>query len=174
MSADRREVLYRSPLGPIGLAFDSRLRRVRLLEDGSPDGSGAAPETGNRFVRALDGYFAGGEVGISLSALDLSGRTEFQRDICRALIRVPRGELLSYGELARAVDRPGAARAVGQALARNPVPIFVPCHRVVRADGGLGGFSGGPGWKRALLRAEGHRIHEGRVVSAASAEMTTP
>jgi len=165
MSAGRREVIYSSPLGPIGLWFDSRLARVRLL-DAVPAGA-AAFEPGSRFVRALDRYFAGGDVDVSLSAIDLSGRTGFQRDIYEALIQVPRGAVVGYGELARAADRPGGARAVGQALARNPAPIFVPCHRVVKADGGLGGFSGGPGWKKGLLRAEGHRIRDGRVARCA-------
>lgn len=85
--------------------------------------------------------------------LDVRG-SQFQRRVWAALARIPEGETHSYGELARAVGRPGAARAVGQACAANPVPVLVPCHRAIRSDGSLGGFQGGLDRKRALLACE--------------------
>ncbi|MBI3947979.1 MAG: methylated-DNA--[protein]-cysteine S-methyltransferase [Armatimonadetes bacterium] len=87
--------------------------------------------------------------------VDLSACTGFQRRVLESCARVPAGQVITYAELARRVGQPGAARAVGGALARNPVPILVPCHRVARADGGLGGFIAGLDWKRRLLRLEG-------------------
>lgn len=91
--------------------------------------------------------------------LDLDDQgTPFQRSVWSALRHIPYGELISYGDLARRVGRPGGARAVGQANGRNPIPIVVPCHRVVASGGGLGGFSAGLPVKRHLLAIEGARV----------------
>lgn len=98
-------------------------------------------------------HFAGTRRRFELD-LDLVG-TPFQIEVWEALREIPWGETISYGELARRVGRPGGARAVGGANGRNPLPVVVPCHRVIAADGGLGGFSSGLPVKRALLRFEG-------------------
>ena len=90
--------------------------------------------------------------------VDLSFATDFQRDIYSTLREVPPGETITYGELASFAGHPGKARAVGMAMAKNPAPIFVPCHRVVPASGGLGGWSGPEGWKEWLLRHEGATV----------------
>ena len=87
--------------------------------------------------------------------LDFSGGTPFQQRVWQALRAIPLGETRSYGELAHAVGAARAARAVGAACGANPVPLLVPCHRVLAANGKLGGFSGGPEWKPRLLRREG-------------------
>jgi len=87
--------------------------------------------------------------------LDLSRGTDFQRAVWAALRRIARGETRTYGELARQLNRPDAARAVGRACGANPVPLLIPCHRVLATGGKLGGFSGGLKWKRRLLAAEG-------------------
>ena len=102
----------------------------------------------------LMGYLLG-EVRRFETPIDLGRLTEFQRDVYRALAKVPRGATVTYGELAALAGHPAKARAVGQAMHRNPVPIFVPCHRVVQAGGGLGGWSGPIGWKERLLLLEG-------------------
>ena len=81
--------------------------------------------------------------------------TEFQRTVYHAVCRIPRGQTRSYRWVARRIGRPAAARAVGNALNRNPFSPRVPCHRVVRTDGSLGGFAGGPIRKLALLKREG-------------------
>lgn len=81
--------------------------------------------------------------------------TRFQCEVWEALFRIPWGETRTYGEIARAVGRPGAARAVGAAAGRNPLPVIVPCHRLVAANGKLGGFSGGIDVKKRLLELEG-------------------
>lgn len=89
--------------------------------------------------------------------VDLARAGPFEQEVLAALRRIPTGEVRTYGEIARAVGQPGSARAVGTACARNPVPLLIPCHRVVRSDGGLGGYSltGGVGLKRRLLESEG-------------------
>ena len=87
--------------------------------------------------------------------LDLSCGTPFQRLVWQALREIPVGETRTYGEIARDIGRPRAVRAVGAACGANPVPLLVPCHRVLAANGKLGGFSGGPEWKPRLLRREG-------------------
>ena len=103
-------------------------------------------------ARELDAYFHGGLRRFS-APVDLRG-TPFQRLVWEALCRVPYGKTLSYGELARSIGRPRAARAVGHAIGSNPVSIAVPCHRVVGADGSLTGYGGGLLRKDALLRLE--------------------
>ena len=87
--------------------------------------------------------------------LDLSELTPFHRRVLLAAAEVPAGKVVSYGEIARRIGRPAGSRAVGQALGRNPVPIVIPCHRVVAAGGQLGGYTGGLDIKRKLLRLEG-------------------
>jgi methylated-DNA-[protein]-cysteine S-methyltransferase len=93
--------------------------------------------------------------------LDLDGVPSFHRRVYEAARRIEPGHILTYGVLARIIGADGAARAVGQALARNPFPILVPCHRVLAANGGLGGFSayGGIGTKRQLLEIEGIKFN---------------
>ena len=91
----------------------------------------------------------------TLPPLDLSMGTEFQRSVWHALRDIPPGETRSYAEIARAIGRPMAVRAVGQACGANPIPVVIPCHRVLAAGGKLGGFSGGLDWKRKLLLREG-------------------
>jgi len=84
------------------------------------------------------------------------GHSEFERDVWRKALEIPRGEVRPYGWVAREIGRPAAVRAVGTALGHNPVPLIVPCHRVVRSDGHIGQYSlGGPANKRAMLAAEG-------------------
>ena len=86
--------------------------------------------------------------------LDLQG-TEFQRDVWNQLLSIPAGKTRTYLDIAKAINRPKATRAVAQACGANPVAVVVPCHRVVMSDGSLGGYSGLPGVKKALLTAEG-------------------
>lgn len=116
-------------------------------------------ELGDRLNR----YFAGQRVDFSDIPLDGSLGTPFQRRVWEALRQIPYGETRSYGSLAEAIGLSGACRAVGNANGRNPWPIIVPCHRVIRRDGSLGGYSaegacGGPVIKRYLLELEGLRL----------------
>jgi methylated-DNA-[protein]-cysteine S-methyltransferase len=102
----------------------------------------------------LEEYFAGRRRRFTIP-LDRSARRGFRGEVLDALESVPYGETISYGELAAEAGRPGAARAVGSAMATNPLPIVVPCHRVTRAGGVLGHYGGGSDAKERLLRLEG-------------------
>jgi O-6-methylguanine DNA methyltransferase len=99
-----------------------------------------------------------GRAAKTLPPLDWSGKTEFQKSVWRALRKIRRGRTKSYGEIARAIGKPKAVRAVGGACGANPIPILVPCHRVLAANGKIGGFSGGLNQKRDLLAREGVKI----------------
>ena len=96
-----------------------------------------------------------GHAGKNLPPLDLSAGTDFQQRVWRALRKIGQGRTRSYGQVARAVGNPKGVRAVGSACGANPIPVLVPCHRVLAANNALGGFSGGLDWKRALLTREG-------------------
>lgn len=102
--------------------------------------------------------------------LALPPAAAFTRRVWRALRRIPRGRTVSYGALAGQAGRPGAARAVGRACAANPLPLFVPCHRVVRSDGGLGGFRSGTAWKKWLLERESRAARRARASRRAPTE----
>jgi methylated-DNA-[protein]-cysteine S-methyltransferase len=142
-----------SPIGPLGLvASDTAVQAV--LFDGRrirPEGRSAVL---HEAARQLDAYFAGELVAFDLP-LELDG-TEFQQRCWRALATIPYGQTVSYGEQARRLGLgPDAARAVGAANGQNPLPIVLPCHRVIGANGSLTGFGGGLHVKRYLLEHEG-------------------
>ncbi|MEV5677704.1 MULTISPECIES: methylated-DNA--[protein]-cysteine S-methyltransferase [unclassified Streptomyces] len=106
-------------------------------------------------IRQLAAYFTGGLKEFTLP-LDWSLTSGFHREVLRELASgVPYGTVVGYGDLAARVGQPGAAQAVGAAMGSNPLPVVVPCHRVVESDGGLGGFGGGLETKRQLLALEG-------------------
>jgi O-6-methylguanine DNA methyltransferase len=121
---------------------------------------------GSRWVIALERYFAGERVAFDLD-LDAfaaaHGFTAFEHAVYRALARVPYGTVVSYRDLARAAGSPHAYRAAGSAMARNELPVILPCHRVIKNDGRLGHYGDDPAWKERLLVLEGVRVSEGRV-----------
>ncbi len=111
-------------------------------------------------VAAVRAYLSGRRATLDDVRLDLRG-TAFQKKVWAALRRVPAGRTISYGELARRAGHPRAARACGSANGSNPVPLFVPCHRTIAADGSLGGFGGGLPLKRRLLDLEARGARAG-------------
>jgi methylated-DNA-[protein]-cysteine S-methyltransferase len=160
-----------SPVGPlllaatgaglVGVVFHADGRTVRRAVAGLAAGLGVDPvrAEGNPVLAGasaeLDAYFAG-ELTEFRTALDWSLASGFTEQVLRELaVSVPFGSVVGYGELAERVGDPGAARAVGAAMGANPLPVVVPCHRVVAADGGIGGFGGGLETKRELLALEG-------------------
>jgi methylated-DNA-[protein]-cysteine S-methyltransferase len=146
--------VYESPLGPLtlqasargltGLSFPGRAGR---LDEATRDPAALAGA-----VAQLEEYFAGARRAFEL-ALDLDG-SPLRRRVWRELRAIPYGETVSYGELARRAGRPDIVRGVAGAVAATPVPIVVPCHRVIGADGSLTGYGGGLHRKRALLELE--------------------
>ncbi|WP_159016343.1 methylated-DNA--[protein]-cysteine S-methyltransferase [Cognatiluteimonas profundi] len=149
-----------SPVGPLLLAADHV--GLRLIEFDGPrhparrdnDWESADDDTILRETRAqLDDYFAGTRCTFELPLAPRG--TDFQLDVWQELRTIPYGETISYAQLATRIGKPNAMRAVGAANGRNPLPIVVPCHRVIDADGSLTGFGGGLPTKRFLLELEG-------------------
>jgi methylated-DNA-[protein]-cysteine S-methyltransferase len=142
---------WRDPVGREAASGDRRAQ--------PPWNRNSPPRTRDSVLRAaltqLVEYFAGARQRFDLKLAPAG--TEFQRRVWRALTEIPWGTTWSYGELARHLGKQGASRAVGAANGKNPISIIVPCHRVIAASGGLGGYSGGLGVKEALLRHEGVR-----------------
>ncbi len=147
-----------SPIGPLLVAatdagiclvaFEEHERLERRLGD---PGSGSQRYL-EKAVCQLDEYFTGKRRSFT-TPLDLSLASPFTRRVLNRLVVVPHGELITYGRLANELRT--SARAVGRAVGSNPIPVIVPCHRVVASDGTLGGFGGGLDRKRALLKLEG-------------------
>ncbi len=151
-----RSIVVESPVGPLAVyASEAGICRVEFA--GEP-AVAASPE-GQQDVlaqarRQLEEYFAGRRRIFDVP-IDLSGVAPFQRQVLEQTAEIRFGSVATYGRLANAMGRPRAARAVGGALNRNPVPILIPCHRVVGATGGLVGYAGGIERKRFLLELEG-------------------
>ncbi len=103
----------------------------------------------------IEAFASGSQVVFSFAMLDWEVCPPFQQRVLRTEARIPRGRVSTYGRIAAHISAPRAARAVGHALALNPFPLIIPCHRAVRSDGGLGGFQGGLAMKRRLLELEG-------------------
>jgi O-6-methylguanine DNA methyltransferase len=174
-SETERVISWRSPWGALPvLLINGRIRAIALDPRVAPSASAAhdqrprgpirtAADLSRLMRRVTQGAATAREI---TAACDLSGSTEFERKVFAALAKVRRGGVISYGELAAVAGSPRAARAVGSALGKNPIPILLPCHRVV-ASNGIGGYGGSSerGWrpagqdpivfKRALLASEG-------------------
>ncbi|MFL2434489.1 MAG: methylated-DNA--[protein]-cysteine S-methyltransferase [Vicinamibacterales bacterium] len=105
----------------------------------------------------LDDYFCGNVTRFNIP-IDLRVSTDFTYRVLCTASQIPFGQTMSYGEISKIIASPGASRAVGGALGRNPIPIVIPCHRVIAGDGRIGGFTGGLAIKKALLRLEGHLV----------------
>ncbi len=153
-----------SPIGPVFVAWNGRgVSTVAVAGDPARFESAFRSQVGRpirpataippRLERALARRLVGDRAPI---ALDLRNRTEFERDVWSKALEIPRGEVRPYRWVAAEIGRPKAVRAVGSALGHNPIPLVIPCHRVVRSDGLIGEYSlGGPSNKRTILAAEG-------------------
>lgn len=172
-AADLLEVAFTvvpSPVGDLVIAATPRgLVRVGFTVVDSIDDivAGLATQISPRVLesrarlgfaaRQLDDYFSGSRSALDLP-LDLQLVTGFRRDVVTSLPSIEPGSTATYGEVARLVGNPGAARAVGTACARNPLPVVLPCHRVVRNDGSMGRYAGGAAAKAVLLVLEGAKV----------------
>jgi O-6-methylguanine DNA methyltransferase len=156
---------FEAPIGSLVVAWNGLgVSAVEAAPDDTTFERNHLARTGRRAIRAegLPAALAAA-IGRRLAGdrrvridLDLRGHTEFERDVWHKALEIPRGEVRPYGWIAAEIGRPRAVRAVGTALGHNPVPLIVPCHRVVRTDGSIGQYSlGGPANKRTILAAEG-------------------
>jgi methylated-DNA-[protein]-cysteine S-methyltransferase len=131
----------------VGLYFDKDPLVAKMRVRGVPDDGRLRPA-----ATQLEEYFAGARTRFDLSLVPPG--TAFQKKVWAALLRIPFGQTATYGEIARAVGRPDASRAVGGANHRNPIAVIIPCHRVIGADGSMTGYGGGLPRKRLLLDLE--------------------
>jgi methylated-DNA-[protein]-cysteine S-methyltransferase len=175
-----RFLLHPSPFGEFAVIWVEEpggvaIRRIVLPRSGStrecgmafPGGRCAHHRSAEALAADVARFLDGENVTFDLSRVALSSCSEFQQRVLRAEHAIPRGRVSSYGAIARHLGQPRGARAVGRALATNPFPVVVPCHRAIRGDGTLGGYQGGVEMKRALLEMEGLRISsDGRVLDA--------
>lgn len=148
-------IIY-SERGLAGLVFPSESQEELELEIAEKFGDCQFDEKAGLVLRSsLTRYFAG-EPAHFAEQLDYEKATEFEKTVYETLRAIPYGETLTYAELAALCGRPKAARAVGNAMAKNKVPLVVPCHRVLKSSGGIGGWSCKCGWKERLLAIEGY------------------
>jgi methylated-DNA-[protein]-cysteine S-methyltransferase len=141
------QLLVESPIGPLGVRLENEV--VVGVRFGATAGEAAAHPAADQ----LRAYFAGTLTDFTLP-VEMRGGSDFERAVWGQIAQIPYGEMLTYGAIATALGDPGAARAVGTACNHNPVPVIVPCHRVVGAGGKLTGFGGGLPRKRQLLELE--------------------
>lgn len=141
---------FLSPIGGLFLTFAGK--KLTAITTKKPEGirPGSAPDS---FKIELSAYFSGNLRAFNQEIVFLDG-TEFEKSVWRAAREVPYGETRTYKWLSERVGKPGAYRAVGQALSKNPVPIVIPCHRIIESDGNIGGYSEGVEIKRRLLEME--------------------
>ena len=143
---------YTSPVGDIICTFAGPFL-IKLDITGHSAGGAAPPLPAGSLRSELDAYFSG-SLRVFRQSVKFIGGTDFEHKIWRALSEIPYGETRSYKWMAERAGSPRAVRAAGQALGKNPLPIILPCHRVISADGSLGGYSGGVAIKEWLLRHE--------------------
>ena len=147
-----------TPVGPIRITTTST-GLAELLFLNSDTVSSEEISTQDGIVEQLRAYFSRSLTEFTLP-LDLTSASDFTKRVLEATSHIPYGETRTYGEIASQIAMPGATQAVGNALGANPIPIVIPCHRVVRADGSMGWFTGGSHIKRILLELEGVHFPE--------------
>ncbi len=171
-----RKTIPHPPLGPLTIHWTTtdhgpcivRLQLHSATRTTTPPDSGSCPEI-DRFADDLVQQLAGEPVELSLDLVDLTRCPPFQARVLQAIQRIPRGTVSTYREIAERLGQPAASRAVGNALAQNPFPLVLPCHRVIRSDGRLGGYRGGRLMKRKLLEQEGVRFGQSDTVIGSGA-----
>ncbi len=144
--------LFKSPVGPMCLVFSGR-SLFRISFSRPPDIPFKKDSAPREFIGELMEYFNGEEICFRQETKFHSG-TDFERQVWSALKEIPFGETRTYKWIAEKIGRPSAARAVGRSLSKNPIPVVIPCHRVIEADGSVGGYSSGVNMKIRLLDME--------------------
>lgn len=165
--------LRETPLGVMSfVSSDSGIQQVNFcplkvlkqaLKIGETQPSLNGLQTLGTFLEELNEFLNGLRKTFTVT-IDWSKITGFQRDVLEFTVCIPYGEIFTYGEVAKQLGRPGGARAVGNALRSNPLPICIPCHRIVGSKGELRGYQGGIEAKEYLLRMEGHQVDGNRII----------
>ena len=144
---------FESPLGIIKISYEEKIRKIELVDE--IDENSEENDLFILFKNQLLEYFEGKRTGFDhQDLLDPIG-TDFQKSVWQALLKIPYGKTSSYKDVAKTIGRPRASQAVGTAIGKNPILIIIPCHRVIKADGSLGGFAYGRQIKRKILKIEG-------------------
>lgn len=158
LKMNRGSYIFLSKIGVCGIEWNQRgIERVVIRPKKSKGSSTNPPAYVMDAARRIANYLAGKGDDLSGIKIDLSRSTSFARKVYAVLRKIPAGTVVTYGELAKKVGSPQAARAVGRAMATNPLPLIIPCHRVIASDGSMCGFSspGGLNLKKKLLANEG-------------------
>jgi methylated-DNA-[protein]-cysteine S-methyltransferase len=147
--------LIRTPLGEFTATFSSvGLKELKFPSNSSQEDSGEVPAAWLEQTRSAISAVLNGTSPPTLPPLDLSSGSEFQQTVWKALLEIQTGQTACYSEIATQIGRPAAVRAVGGACGANPIPVLIPCHRVLAKGQKLGGFSAGLDWKKRLLEIE--------------------
>lgn len=164
------KIITRTSFGPVALIWSMlngspRIIRILLNKTDSsleeqllqkyPHSKISSTSEVDAVAQDINAFLQGKDIIFSLDLLDMQQCSQFQKNVLLADYRIPRGKVCTYKTLAKRVGKEKGARAVGNVLANNPFPLIIPCHRVIRSDGQLGGFQGGVNMKRALLENEG-------------------
>ncbi len=144
---------FESPLGIIKISYEAKIRKIELVDE--IDENSEENELFALFKNQILEYFEGKRTNFDHQELLDPKGTDFQKSVWRFLLKIPYGETSSYKEIAKNIGNPRATQAVGTAIGKNPFLIIIPCHRVIKADGSLGGFAYGRETKRKLLKIEG-------------------
>ena len=143
---------YKTKIGIIKITYDKKIRSIELVDE---IGKNKPSDLSDRAIREIREYLDGSRTSFDiLSEIELHG-TDFSKKVWRALLDIPYGETRSYKDIGEAIGNPRALQAVGTAIGHNPIMIIIPCHRVIKSDGSLGGYEYGPHIKQILLDIEG-------------------
>ena len=155
MSKLRGRIIAETPVGLLEILSEGNsLTAIRKCEFPTADSDFSGSPVTKETEKQLREYFSGQRTAFDLPMAPQG--TDFRRAVWNALMEIPYGETRSYSDIAAAVGKPSAQRAAGNAIGDNPILIVIPCHRVIRSDGGMGGFSAGTDMKKFLLKLEGN------------------
>ncbi len=142
---------YKTKIGIIKITYDNKIKRIELVDD---TGINNPSDLSDRAIREIREYLDGSRTSFDiLSEIEACG-TDFRKKVWRALLDIPYGETRFYKDIGEAIGNPRALQAVGTAIGHNPIMIIIPCHRVIKSDGSLGGYEYGPHIKQILLDIE--------------------
>lgn len=149
-----KNAYYKTKIGVIKIGYDEKIREIALVDDFGPYNEKS--DLSDFFASQIDKYLEGKLTKFDrLDLLDPIG-TDFQKAVWKALLEIPYGKTISYKVIGEKIENPKAYQAIGSAVGKNPILVLIPCHRVIKSDGSLGGFAYGSDLKKKLLEIEGN------------------